>query len=98
MEVTEAALSRIFGTVLPALDERQRRLLAGAQARALGRGGIASVSRAAQMSRTTVQKAVAEVDAGVDVAARIRRPGAGRKRLITKDPGLLAELDVEVDR
>lgn len=97
MEVTEAALSRIFGTVLPALDERQRRLLAGAQARALGRGGIASVSRAAQMSRTTVQKAVAEVDAGVDVAARIRRPGAGRKRLITKDPGLLAELDALVE-
>ncbi len=97
MEVTEAALSRIFGTVLPALDERQRRLLAGAQARALGRGGIAWVSRAAQMSRTTVQKAVAEVDAGVDAAARIRRPGAGRKRLITKDPGLLAELDALVE-
>jgi len=64
-------LSWIFGAGLSALDERPRRRLAGAQARALGGGGIAWVAR----------------------AARIRRPGAGRKRSITKDPKLLAELD-----
>ncbi|MGH9279165.1 MAG: ISAzo13-like element transposase-related protein, partial [Acidimicrobiales bacterium] len=83
----------MFATVLPLLDERQRRVLAGAQARALGRGGIAMVSRAAAMARSTVQKAVAEVDAGVDPAAPVRRPGAGRKRLIDKDPDLLLNLD-----
>jgi len=69
-------------------------VLAGAQARALGRGGIATVSRAAAMARSTVQKAVAEVHAGVDPAAPVRRPGAGRKRLIDKDPDqLLLNLD-----
>ena len=93
MEVAEAALAQMFATVLPLLDERQRRVLAGAQARALGRGGIATVSRAAAMARSTVQKAVAEVDAGVDPAAPVRRPGAGRKRLIDKDPDLLLNLD-----
>ncbi|MGH9187617.1 MAG: ISAzo13 family transposase, partial [Acidimicrobiales bacterium] len=83
----------MFATVLPLLDERQRRVLAGAQARALGRGGIAMVARTAGMGRSTVQKAVAEVDAGVDPAAPVRRAGAGRKRLIDKDPSLLLDLD-----
>lgn len=97
MEVTEAALTRMFATVLPLLDERQRRTLAGAQARALGRGGIGVVARAAEMSRSTVQKAVAEVDAGVDPAAPVRRAGAGRKKLIDKDPDLLLNLDELVE-
>jgi len=97
VEVTEAALTRMFATVLPLLDERQRRVLAGAQARALGRGGIAAVTRAAGMARSTVSKAAAEVDAGVEPAGRVRRAGAGRKRLIDKDPDLLLELDELVE-
>ncbi|MHB1599043.1 MAG: ISAzo13 family transposase [Acidimicrobiales bacterium] len=83
----------MFATVLPMLDERQRRVLAGAQARALGRGGITMVAEAAGMARSTVQKAVSEVDAGVDLTAPVRRRGAGRKRLIDKDPDLLLNLD-----
>jgi len=97
VEVSEAELGRMFASVLPVLDERQRRVLAGAQARALGRGGIAVVARAAQMSRTTVGKAVAEVDAGVDAATPIRRPGAGRKRLVDRDAQLLGRLDALVE-
>jgi hypothetical protein len=45
------------------------------------------------MSRSTVQNAVAEVDAGVEVTDRVRPPGAGRKPLVDKDPGLLLALD-----
>ena len=78
MEVTEAALAGMFDTVMPLLDERQRRVLAGAQAKALGRGGMAVVARSAKIARSTVQKAVSEVDAGVDPAAPVRRAGAGR--------------------
>lgn len=77
MEVTEAALSGMFASVMPLLNERQRRVLAGAQARALGRGGIALVARSSGMGRTTVQKAVAEVDAGIDATAPVRRRGSG---------------------
>jgi len=97
VEVSEAELGRMFDSVLPVLDERQRRVLVGAQARALGRGGIAVVARAARMSRTTVGKAVAEVDAGVDAETPIRRPGAGRKRLVDKDAQLLGRLDALVE-
>jgi hypothetical protein len=93
VEVTEAALGQMFATVMPLLDERQRRVLAGAQARALGRGGIRVVADASGLARSTVQRAVAEVDAGLDVAAPVRRAGAGRKRLIDRDPNLLSNLD-----
>jgi hypothetical protein len=95
VEVTEAALSKMFSTVMPLLDERQRRVLAGA--RALGRGGIGAVVCSAGMGKTTVQRAVAEVDAGIDPHAPVRRPGAGRKRLADKDPNLLVNLEELVE-
>jgi hypothetical protein len=81
----------------PLLDERQRRALAGVTARALGRGGVAQVAVASGMSRKTVSAAVAEVDAGFEASSRVRRPGAGRKKLIDHDPELLVALDSLVE-
>src|SRR5437588_10058372 len=78
---------------MPHLDERQRRVLAGTTARVLGRGGIISVSEATGMSRSTLGDGVAEVDAGVEASVRVRRPGAGRKKLVDTDPGILQALD-----
>jgi transposase len=95
--VDDGALTTFFETVLPHLDERQRRILAGGTARALGRGGIAAVAKAASMSRSTLQKAVGEVDVGVEVSDRIRPPGAGRPRSIDAQPGLLDALDALVE-
>ena len=91
--MSEEALAQMFAKVTPHLDERQNRLLAGAQARALGRGGVVAVARAADMSRSTVQSGAREVDEGAKPTDRVRRPGAGRPRLIDKDPNLMAELD-----
>ena len=45
MEVTREMLAAKFGAIFPHLDERQRRLLMGAEARALGHGGIRLVAR-----------------------------------------------------
>jgi len=53
-----------FASVLPQLDERQRRLMLGAEAIALGRGGITAVATAAGVSRPTVSRGMAEVRAG----------------------------------
>ena len=98
MEVTEADLATMFATVTPLLDERQRRVFAGAQASAFGRGGIAAVCRASGLSRDTVKKAIGEIAAGLDPSAPVRRAGGGRKRLVHKDPTLLANLEALVDR
>jgi len=45
------------------------------------------------MSRSTVQDAVSEFDAGPEVTDRVRRAGAGRKPLIDVDRDLLLALD-----
>src|SRR5439155_16794118 len=87
----------MFAVLTPHLDERQRRLLAGAQARALGRGGVAAVARVSGMSRSTVQTGASEVDEGPELTGRVRRPGAGRPRLEDRDPGLVDALDALVD-
>ena len=86
-----------FAAVLPQLDERQRRLLLGAEAISLGRGGITAVAIAAGVSRPMVTRGVAEVRTGVTVEGRIRKPGGGRKSVTETDPGLLAALEALVD-
>src|SRR5512132_1677664 len=87
----------MFAVLGPQLDERQRRLLAGAQARALGRGGVAVVARTSGMSHSTVHLGIREIDQGPQPAGRIRRPGAGRPKATDRDPGLLAALDALVE-
>ena len=87
----------MFAVLSPHLDERQRRLLAGAQARALGRGGVTVVARATGMGLTTVKKGAAEIDQGPEVTGRVRRPGAGRPKAPEQDPELLTALDALVE-
>lgn len=77
-----------FEVLFPHLDERQRRLLMGAEARILGHGSIRAVARAAQVSETTVRKGVDELEAGEEPLGRVRKPGGGRKRSADLDPGL----------
>ncbi|ANZ21838.1 rhodopirellula transposase [Streptomyces noursei ATCC 11455] len=77
-----------FEVLFPHLDERQRRLLMGAEARILGHGGIRAVAQAAQVSETTVRKGVDELEAGEEPLGRVRRPGGGRKKSAVLDPGL----------
>jgi hypothetical protein len=90
--VSDEVLATKFASVFPHLNERQRRLLAGAEAQALGRGGIAQVARASGLHPETVTAGMAEVAAGAPVTDRVRRPGGGRKPLTEPDPPLLADL------
>ena len=75
------------------LDERQRRLMAGAMATLLGRGGQARVTEASGMSRNTVISGTREIVGGVGPSDRVRAKGAGPKALIDTRPGLLEALD-----
>ena len=81
-------LAAKFEVLFPHLDERQRRLLMGAEARVLGHGGIRAVARAAGVSEATVAQGVTELDSGAEPLGRVRRPGGGRKRAADLDPGL----------
>src|ERR1700694_6152077 len=83
----EEALAAKFAALLPHLDERQRRLVMGAEARALGHGGIKTVARAAGTSAVTVSRGVDELEAGGKPLGGTRKPGGGRKAATQTDPG-----------
>ncbi len=90
--VTQEMLAAKFGSIFPHLDERQRRLLMGAEARALGHGGIRLVARAADVREATVSLGAWELESGPEPLGRARRPGGGRKRAAEADPGLIPAL------
>src|SRR5437773_670005 len=92
MVVTREMLAALFGSVLPHLDERQRRLLLGAQARVLGHGGIRLVAAAAGAGEATVSLGVRELEGGAEPLGRARREGGGRKQAAETDPGLVPAL------
>lgn len=102
-DATRDQLAVKFEVLFPHLDERQRRLLMGAEARVLGHGGVRMVAQAAQVSETTVRKGVDELEAGEGQLGRVRRPGGGRKKAAEVDPGLrpaplaLVEPDIRGD-
>src|SRR5215469_18400282 len=82
-----------LGLLLPELDEKARRLTLGAVARAAGAGGIGAVARVTGASWQTVADGAAELTCGrLAPPGRVRRPGAGRKKLAGTDPGMLPAL------
>ncbi len=74
--------------ILVVADERTRRLLVGFLAREYGRGGIAHFARITGLSRETIRRGQRELQQPVSAnPGRVRRPGAGRKRIEIKFPG-----------
>ena len=84
--------------LVAALDERSRRLVLAAEARALGWGGIELVHRATRFSRPALARGIRELTQPTPSApSRFRRPGGGRKRTIEKDPTLRTDLEALVE-
>jgi len=80
------------------MNERYRRLWAGAEAKSLGRGGIALVTHATGLARNTVVRGLAELaNKRIFYPERVRCPGAGRKRKAQVVPGLMDALEKLVE-
>jgi hypothetical protein len=94
---TQAELHEKYVLLFAHLDERQRRLLAAADAERLGYGGIALVARASGLSRPTLSRALRDLHADPLAPHRTRRPGAGRKPLTQHDPALVQALEALLD-
>ncbi len=88
-----------FLALKPAMDERLTRLWAGAEAEALGEGGISVVEEATGMSRTTIRVGRDELREGVsaDDVVSVRRAGGGRPSIETTSPGIIVALEGLVD-
>jgi len=92
--IDEDAIGDRFRALAGELDERRRRLWAGAEALSHGRGGLAAVVRATGISHVTVARGMREIEAGETLEpGRVRRRGGGRKALTETDPTLLADLE-----
>ena len=81
--------------VLSTLNEFQARLYVADRALDLGRGGVSRLSRLTGFSRTTITKAIAELQARGPLrrpTGGIRATGAGRKRVEEINPRLRAQL------
>lgn len=86
-----------YAGVFPLLDERQRRMIAAADAISLGRGGASKVARASGLSRTTVHSGMSELRTQGAAVERVRKPGGGRKSVVDHQPGIRDELEALVD-
>jgi hypothetical protein len=101
-----ATLRAKFVAMRPVLDERSRRVWAAAEARAIGWGGMSRVAAATGLSRNTIAAGLKELEqesetppgraAREGLRGRVRRAGAGRKRLTEIDPGLVPDLEAMV--
>ena len=87
-----------FQRIEPFLDERGRRLYAANEAMALGRGGATAIAAATGIARSTINRGMVELRiARNEIGRGIRRPGAGRKREVERQPGLLAALEAVIE-
>jgi transposase len=89
-----SSIKQRFDAIRLVLDERGRRLVAAAEAKALGRGGIAAGARATGVSRLVIRQGLRELESTETPGpGRVRREGGGRKRLVDKDATLLRDLE-----
>jgi transposase len=90
--------------VLSILNERQKRLYLAMEAEDIGHGGVLIVSKASNVSRKTIikgkkelqdfsQKGTPELSEDIGVADRIRKEGAGRKKVKESNPALMGALE-----
>ncbi len=95
MEISDGDLTEFFGALMPVMDERRRRLLAGAVSELIGHGGAQRVSGITGISETTISKARKELKGlprdpkarpRPDDIDRARAPGAGRKSVCEANP------------
>ena len=91
--IDSSGIKARYEALSPHLDERGRRLFAASEARAAGYGGIAAVSKATGIARSTIRRGLSDLDADEGANGRIRRIGGGRKQKIELDPGLLPALN-----
>jgi hypothetical protein len=83
--------------MMPLLNERQKRLYLANEAVSYGRGGVSLVSRISGMSRTTITKALGELNNKHTIDGNIRRSGGGRKFVESNYPGIEEKIRKIID-
>ncbi|PIN67781.1 MAG: ISAzo13 family transposase, partial [Candidatus Altarchaeum sp. CG12_big_fil_rev_8_21_14_0_65_33_22] len=81
---------KIFHT----LNESQKRWCAAQKATEIGYGGITKVKALTSMSRTTITKGIRELRDQEQLEKKIRKEGAGRKKITNINENIVRELEL----
>jgi len=98
--VDVTALKMRIETMMPTLNEYQRRRFLSAEAKSYGRGGISLVSRLSGVSRQMLTEGIKELDnpgAVIPEQGKSRRPGGGRKPVWEDKPEMFDVLSELVE-
>lgn len=87
--------------MLPHLDERQKRLYLGSEAKKLGHGGNSIISKLSNVSRPTILQGRKELESTLEKSSvnsgKIRVQGGGRKKITFKDHTLMDALEALIE-
>ena len=98
MDSALVGLAEKINSVLPMLDEKQRRIYLASEAIALGRGGVKAIHEISGASQTTIIRGKKEIGNGdAEGNNRIRSKGGGRKKTVEKYESIEKDLQKIVD-
>ena len=80
-------------TMLPLLDEKQKRIYLATEAESLGFGGLKAVHKLTGVSMTTIIRGKKELQEGNLDHSRIRKSGGGRKTIEQKYSNIQDEIE-----
>ena len=93
-------LRKKYQSIKHSLDEKSRRLWCAAEARALGKGGVAIIHQVTGVTPPTIYAGIRELKkkpSRKKSHQRIRKKGGGAKSVLTKTPKILKELEALVE-
>lgn len=80
-------------SVLPMLNERQKRIYLSAEAKSIGWGGVTRISKLTSVSRKTISKKDLDIFTDTPKSNRVRKAGGGRKKQTEHYPELLETIE-----
>jgi len=89
MKMEIEKLKQRIETVVPTLNEKQRRIYLASEAITAGYGGITRVHELTGVSRSVLHDGIREIRSNDEImrdTERVRREGGGRKKVIEKEP------------
>ena len=90
----DSGLATKINTMLPLLDEKQKRIFLALEANALGHGGVKLIHEISGVSQTTIIRGKKELEEGkTEDNARVRKAGGGRKRITDKYTDIKDEIE-----
>jgi len=90
----DSGLATKINTMLPLLDEKQKRIFLALEANAVGHGGVKLIHEITGVSQTTIIRGKKELSAGESANnKRIRKIGGGRKKLTQEYEGIKENLE-----